>query len=457
MTDLDPNAKQINGIVNVIRLEGKINAVDKIIYVFMGFNTDIQQQTQCTNIFAKDIKKYFVDSFQNLHLSAETYDFFLNIQPSSLASTHDRFLNRDGYMDEVQKMFRRLFEYDEEQNKVNMPKLFQNIRLHYFDIKPYITLNVNDQLREIFSMIDQLWPGVVINPHSLSDIEGVLNEARINILNVYEKIYRRFIPVHDEKLNDLSSFIDKLGVEYFIDPDHLLQVEQLISEIKNDIKPKTYQKFKWIGTLTDADTNKKMEALIYKLAKLYQNEHIGVEIENIWAGICKFLIDIVRFEIPMLIKEIRTFRGDIIQTAGKNTINSEYPWAAFHNLDLPIKLDHLVKVTDTYQDVRCKWAYGVDVWFENIYFLRRFLDKDYIRKAIMYGNGAYSNGCVWSLVKYFDFKITHASYSAIPDYDKLMETIKELSFDQTYELWYLLYPPNLQQCADVSKFPDSFA
>jgi hypothetical protein len=82
MTDFDHDTQQINGINNVIRLEGKINNINKVLYLFMNIGSNINHQTQCTNIFSKDIGKYLVDNFSRL--KSGTYDFFLDISPIGL-------------------------------------------------------------------------------------------------------------------------------------------------------------------------------------------------------------------------------------------------------------------------------------------------------------------------------------------------------------------------------------
>lgn len=90
----------------------------------------------------------------------------------------------------------------------------------------------------------------------------------------------------------------------------------------------------------------------------------------------------------------------------------------------------------------------------DIYFLRRFLDKDYITNAITYTGSAHSNTYINILVKDFGFKITHASYSKIPDIDELNNIVKRTI--NSNDLGEYLYPPIQSQCSDVTHFPENF-
>lgn len=76
--NLSKSIKQVNGPINVVRLEGKVNDVRKVIYVFLDFHYGISRQTECENIYSKDIQLYLAENFGNLTKSDKIYDFFRN-------------------------------------------------------------------------------------------------------------------------------------------------------------------------------------------------------------------------------------------------------------------------------------------------------------------------------------------------------------------------------------------
>ena len=91
----------------------------------------------------------------------------------------------------------------------------------------------------------------------------------------------------------------------------------------------------------------------------------------------------------------------------------------------------------------------------DIYFLRRFLDKDYITNAIVFTGALHSQHYIEILVGYFNFKITHTAYSLIDDMDKLtIETKKRVNNNEVF--MELFYPPELYQCSDITHFPKNF-
>ena len=91
--------------------------------------------------------------------------------------------------------------------------------------------------------------------------------------------------------------------------------------------------------------------------------------------------------------------------------------------------------------------------FTDIYFLRRFLDKDYITNAIVYSGALHSNTYVSVLVKDFDFKITHTANSKNKSASYLTTQAKKRSLMEVQEL---ILPEYLTQCSDLQGFPEGF-
>jgi hypothetical protein len=77
----------INGPVNVIRLEGKINNITKILYTFMDIHEDVSNQTKCADLRSNDIMQYLIKNFDEISEGEKIYDFFFEIQPTSTLRT----------------------------------------------------------------------------------------------------------------------------------------------------------------------------------------------------------------------------------------------------------------------------------------------------------------------------------------------------------------------------------
>ena len=68
---LNTDSIQINGPFNLIRLEGVVNNVKKVIYLFADVHRDVSEQTACENVFAQDISQYLAKNFLKLNKSSK--------------------------------------------------------------------------------------------------------------------------------------------------------------------------------------------------------------------------------------------------------------------------------------------------------------------------------------------------------------------------------------------------
>jgi len=80
----------------------------------------------------------------------------------------------------------------------------------------------------------------------------------------------------------------------------------------------------------------------------------------------------------------------------------------------------------------------------DIYTIRRILDKDYIKNTIIYSNSNILINYLFSLVKLFNFNIVKISYSKYP-INKLQQLINNINFDEKY-----IY--NISKLLDIYNF-----
>ena len=71
--------------------------------------------------------------------------------------------------------------------------------------------------------------------------------------------------------------------------------------------------------------------------------------------------------------------------------------------------------------------------FTDVFLLRRILDKNYIKKIIVYSGSQHSINCIFFLIKYYNFKIIKIQNSSEKDTDKLIEEIKNAS--QSFDIY----------------------
>jgi hypothetical protein len=56
----------ISGPVNTIRLEGTINNKKKVAYIFFDYHINVRSQTECKNIRSSQIRKFLVDTIDDI-------------------------------------------------------------------------------------------------------------------------------------------------------------------------------------------------------------------------------------------------------------------------------------------------------------------------------------------------------------------------------------------------------
>ena len=90
----------------------------------------------------------------------------------------------------------------------------------------------------------------------------------------------------------------------------------------------------------------------------------------------------------------------------------------------------------------------------DLYFLRRFLDKDYIKNAILYCGARHSISIIYILVYHFKFKITHSTSNI----NNINNKIKNNDYiNVIYNgVQTLINNKNIIQCSDISSFPKNF-
>lgn len=408
---LDPKNIEVSGPVNVIRMEGNIRGIKKVIYLFLDYHINVREQTQCTNVFSEDVQKYFANSFFRLNKSPKTYDFFLEIYPSELAEKRKMYPNvdnREKYIEEVVKFFRKLFVYDPKKNKVSINKLFKSIRLHYIDIRDYFK----------------------------TDIFERVSEAK-NIAN-------NFMCNQNISIDGLEIIIELLQVMQ----DH---IDLIVGVLSDDRRKKLTKKrvIRPASSSTDIDA---LEYLANKIKELYNYDEVRKKMNELLDRNIKNFHE----TLEDLDNTIEIFQEYItsLQNAGNKLIRDDNTIYLFsYGLSIYTIRNMIVDIINRVETLVDDKFVEYFARFIDIYFLRRFLDKDYITNAITYTGALHSNTYIHVLINMFNFKITHASYSKYNDLNRLNSEIKNKSLMEIQEL---IMPQTLEQCSDMSHFPRNF-
>ena len=91
----------------------------------------------------------------------------------------------------------------------------------------------------------------------------------------------------------------------------------------------------------------------------------------------------------------------------------------------------------------------------DLYFLRRFLDKDYITNTILYCGGWHTMDIIYILVNEFKFKIIHST-TDINNINKIITSKNKYGTILYHGIQTLIKDKTLIQCSDISEFPKNF-
>ncbi len=378
----------INGPINVVRLEGSINNINKIIYVFFDYHSPLGLQTECESYDSVNVIQYLYNLFKTTN---KTLDFFLEIKQSFIKKEVSPFKNI--YINEIAKMYNKVKFNDKSRKDIK-----SNVRFHYLDIRDHLE-------KYIYINIDILYNSA----KSLRMNKDIFSTEFHNILNsctqlIYElELYKKYFAGIQIARTANNNNEPKDMIIYFLD--------------------KITKKYK------NADIIKKLKNTYFKDI----TEHIDICLENLK-------------ELQKLVQDkedyVYRYYDEKIKYKGENLNNyidiEELDNFVFHCDKLIEKINYYILY------IFCKLT--------DIYFIRRFLDKDYITNALSYTGSAHSINYINLLVSYFDFKITHFSYSEEKDLEKLNNIAKT----DIKLLDYTLHPSQLIQCSDLSTFPNDF-
>ena len=400
---------KISGPINIIRLEGEIDGIKKVIYLFMDLQKTLEKQTKCDGKSLM-VNEYFQKSLTDLNKQKRKSDFFMAIDPSlktvNISNIEDRYLN----------MLTKLFK------KWSSTKNIKNVRFHYLDVRDRV-----NYLSRYVSDIYYFW-----KKDSYKDFDVKKVYHTINCLQL---------------LNNELTFIVDLLKQY--------TSTSTSPPNKKLKKPKLFEKLPDYGKLLKnskkvmIEIREKSEYVIKKMFTKYNHSNVQKKLTKLMTDniipFGDYLIFTLDNAYKTAINEIETkFNNAVTNEEKRNALNEIY--------------------NKTYWLIDAVTFYMAFVF--DIYFLRRFLDKDYITNVIAYTLTMHAFNLIFILVDIFDFKITHASYAVTKDMDELNKLVKQnpdyysagmFLPDKSYGFkLFLSNGYDTIQCSDISTFPPNF-
>jgi len=388
--------KFLNGPVNVVRLEGTVKNTKKIIYILFDVHNE---NYECDNINSIDINKYIYKIINKQQIASHNnnnniiYDLFLETSAKPELNYHHK---GNDYLANMRRLFTKL-------HNLNKIEPIKNLRLHFFDIRDVLFGNLWDIDNAENTIKEILFQGRM-EYDQLENITNLLN----GILATIEKCV--------DLLNNNVTYMSSN--------------EKINKEIDNDFDKETIDIF--------------INNLIYKIKNKYNDEKIKNKMNNIIKNMLIVNFNKSHSDIKKLINNIpKIFAAslNITKLDSLRKFEFEFMDLLYENYKLSAHIAN--EVMSTFAS------------FIDIYFLRRFLDKEYINHAIHYSGGFHSTNTILLLIKDFNFKITNIANNPLNvEIKDLHEIIKKSNRAEDIDIYFV--DNNMTQCSNIKGFPKNF-
>lgn len=411
---MDKN-KFVNGPMNTVRLEGNIGNINKTIYLFMDFHVPVHAQTECDDVRSLDIDKFLVKTFDEAAKMNKNimYDFFVELNPLySIRFSKSNYKGRYLF-EQTEKLFTKAINI--ESGRVYQSKEFNNVRLHYADIREYTARRNDHIVSEIFQILDVIWRDKYMLYDDIFRILDGLKIIHSHITFLYNLIYGKNIK------NPKTKVI-------------FTKEQQILAEYSEKDYEQIAEKFlyKILKSYTHADVSQIIKQIISN------------ELHNEFKTFFEKLNEMISY-LSDLLQKIEPYKDQYLNIQ----LLEQEDGTFFYGLT---DLKMVCHINTLHKILWDSLVGTIGLYLMDLYVLRRILDKDYINHAVVYTGAKHANNYIRILVKYFGFKITNYSYLKDNDLKKAEKIImKSDDLDQLNELFY---SPVLKQCSDLNNFPD---
>lgn len=162
---------KVSGPINIVRLEGTINNIHKIVYLFMDIHVPPNIQTECEEVDVLPVKYYIITTLQKYHKidPHKVFDIFIEVSSKKIKSSSNKSSN---YIDSMKQFYLR-------ENKV-----LSNARIHYIDAREIIFMKSINIIFDIPSVFRDFFDNNIWKSY-LAAVQYVLDEINV----IYEDIF----------------------------------------------------------------------------------------------------------------------------------------------------------------------------------------------------------------------------------------------------------------------------
>ena len=220
------NKYMINGPINVIRLLGSVNGVEKIIYFFCMYPRPIISETLCDSIYATDIHTYLADTLYRSNGTNRIYDIFVPAEEGRSEYNRSTHTSTVTYRMEIINLLTKI----RTNNMSRLEPRFDNIRVHHL-ASDTILKNIYAANTFIKNITDVSLVNIEYNTKEFENVINALTDLRKNILDVIH-IINKFT---DRSENKIHVTLDDAIVYELFNNYRDDNIKTLVTEIKKNI------------------------------------------------------------------------------------------------------------------------------------------------------------------------------------------------------------------------------
>lgn len=398
------NNTYVNGPINVIRLEGVINGIPKVLYTFMDYHEDIFKQTSCKDIFARNLKDFFRDHFVTLKHANKKIDMFIELEPDD--DIEAKYVGR--YIDEFDRLLKHTFKFNGHDMLTS--NVFPNVRLHLIDNRGFTMGDSAERGFALLTFMGQIWNSKELDLKKLNMLTNQVVIIANIFLDLYYALYKSHYRKKYKKYNSGSDIFNKI----FSD-DSKINLDK-------------------VNILINEYNNKYLQCIILNILN-----------NDIKDSFSKFftIVNQILAEYP-IIKERISIPYNKLVVHDMTEVN--YGTRAS---DIRASINFFVEKIDL---LHYYLLAKISSRLMDLHLIKRLLDTPNITNCIMYTGIDHAIHTIFVLTKFFNFKITHYSY--LSNYNDLMTAINKKNKYGGIAKYF--FPPILSQCSDLSDFPPMF-
>lgn len=422
----------INGPINLARVEGKINNIDKVLHFFMDYHENIEHQTVCSDIRSKDISKFFMeDVFDKADKSGEQVDFYIESVPMYHENGATKTEGR--YADRVINLLLKSFT-TKKRDDVYGSDEFKNVTLHYVDIRPYVFQELDALFDELLKYKGFIWTKKNINQEIAIGIEKAVIIIKDKLNQLWKKLSDTSSTNNNNNKNNSTKDLEIMLRSNKIalnkeDPDQEEDIINVKKKLMNGLRK---------------------EYIISKIKNDYKNPKVGTSINNYiqtdMDEVFKYLFN----KADEILAYLQTVKKDTGSKESEDNLVYTEEQGVSYGLARREITNHICKLDGLIDDLFSKWFIKIPSKYMDLYILRKLLDQDH-KNIILYTGIEHSISIIYFLVKHFDFKITNMANITDISISDLNSKLKTTNYDNIRQHFF---PKILKQCIDVSAFPD---